>query len=65
MSKEADMAQIFVDELLNDLKDMIDYYDGDVPTWDYRPEAQRRVEKYVRDWDHLMRFGDDIRGRAF
>ncbi len=59
-----ELAEQFVTELLNDLKDMIDYYDGDVPTWDYKPDAERRVERFYREYNALHKYGVDNRGRA-
>lgn len=63
MGNSYEISQIILEEFLDDLQRMIVV--DDVPRFDYRPDAARRTWKFFRDYENMITYGDDTRGKAF
>jgi len=58
-----DLAAAFVEEFIEDVERMVSL-DGNENFVLYRPDAQRRVERFYQDYYQLHKYGVDTRGRA-
>jgi len=59
-----ELEEAFVEEFIEDFERMVSL-DGNENFVIYRPDAQRRIAKFYRDYNTLRKFGVDTRGRAF